>query len=93
MQKDRRLPIRDHILKRATDMSKSVPTFQAQGTADEGVLFQYGEMTSKALEESRYNVDFCSYNQMSHSTCDDKLFHLQLFLKQRITEKVGETPN
>ncbi|KAJ2831359.1 Vacuolar protein sorting-associated protein ist1, partial [Coemansia sp. 'formosensis'] len=34
-----------------------------------------------------YNVDFRSYNHMGHSTCDDELLHLQLFLKQRIPEK------
>ncbi|KAJ2814073.1 hypothetical protein H4S07_000182 [Coemansia furcata] len=36
------LPIRDRILKRATDASKSVPIFQAHGTTDEVVLLQYG---------------------------------------------------
>ncbi|KAJ2833611.1 hypothetical protein GGI24_000778 [Coemansia furcata] len=81
------LPVRDCILKRAMDVSKSVPIFRAHGTADEVVLFQYGEMTSKALEESEYNVDLRLYNQMSHSSCDDERFHLQQFLKQRIPEK------
>ncbi|KAJ2800375.1 hypothetical protein H4S07_005193 [Coemansia furcata] len=36
------LPIRNRILKRATDASKSVPILQVQGTADKVVLLQYG---------------------------------------------------
>ncbi|KAJ2840450.1 Vacuolar protein sorting-associated protein ist1, partial [Coemansia sp. 'formosensis'] len=56
------LPIRNHSLKRVTDASKSASIFQVHGTADEVVLFQYDEMTSKALEESGYNVDFRPYN-------------------------------
>ncbi|KAJ2896501.1 hypothetical protein GGI21_005041, partial [Coemansia aciculifera] len=81
------LPVRDRIMKRATDASKSVPVFEAHGTADEVVLYQYGEMTSNVLKESGYNVEFRSYERMGHSTCEDELLHLQMFLKKRIPEK------
>ncbi|KAJ2859881.1 hypothetical protein GGH94_005858 [Coemansia aciculifera] len=87
------LPIRDRIMARSTDASKSVPIFQAHGTADEVVLYQYGEMTSKELERCKYNVDFRSYNHMGHSTCEDELLHLQMFLKKSIPEKIAETTN
>ncbi|KAJ1999442.1 hypothetical protein GGI04_004570 [Coemansia thaxteri] len=87
------LPIRDRIMKRATDASKSVPIFQAHGSADETVLYQYGEMTSKMLQEVGYSVDFRTYNHMGHSTCEDELLHLQLFLKQRIPEKTDAELN
>ncbi|KAJ2457747.1 hypothetical protein GGF42_002494 [Coemansia sp. RSA 2424] len=82
------LPIRDRIMARATDASKSVPIFEAHGTADEVVLYQYGEMTSNVLKENGYNVEFRSYKHMGHSTCEDELLHLQLFLKKRIPEKI-----
>ncbi|KAJ2790777.1 hypothetical protein GGI18_001586 [Coemansia linderi] len=87
------LPIRDRILKRLTDASKSVPIFQAHGTADEVVQYQYGVMTSKALSENGYSVDFRSYDHMGHSTCDDELMHLQMFLKKTLPEKIAEATN
>ncbi|KAJ2491710.1 hypothetical protein IWW37_002034 [Coemansia sp. RSA 2050] len=90
------LPIRDRLLTRLTDASKSVPIFQAHGTADQVVQYQYGVMTSKALAENGYNVDFRSYDHMGHSTCDDELLHLQMFLKkvlpkEILPEKIAET--
>ncbi|KAJ2104430.1 hypothetical protein IW146_008649 [Coemansia sp. RSA 922] len=87
------LPVRDKLMARMTDASKKVPIFQAHGTADEVVLYQYGEMTSKELVKRGYNVDFRSYNHMGHSTCEDELLHLQMFLKKSIPEKIAETTN
>ncbi|KAJ2355154.1 hypothetical protein IWW50_003973 [Coemansia erecta] len=74
------LPLRERLLMRATDASKRVPVFHGHGTADEVVLFQYGEMTRNALQQSGYSVDFHAYNHMGHSTCDDEIRDLQSFL-------------
>ncbi|KAJ1727759.1 hypothetical protein H4S06_000215 [Coemansia sp. BCRC 34490] len=81
------LPIRDKILTRATDASKKVPVFQAHGTADEVVMFQYGEMTSEVLKKNGYNVDFRTYRHMGHSTCNDEIKDLGQFLSKQLPEQ------
>ncbi|KAI9505151.1 hypothetical protein GGI25_000344 [Coemansia spiralis] len=80
------LPIRDRIVVRATDASKRMPIFQGHGTADEVVLYQYGEMTSELLKKKGYNVDFNSYEHMGHMTCNDEINDLLAFLKKQIPE-------
>ncbi|KAJ2660295.1 hypothetical protein IWW48_003004 [Coemansia sp. RSA 1200] len=81
------LPIRDKILTRATDASKKVPVFQAHGTADEVVMFQYGEMTNEVLKKNGYNVDFRTYRHMGHSTCNDEIKDLGQFLSKQLPEQ------
>ncbi|KAJ2801956.1 hypothetical protein H4R21_002605 [Coemansia helicoidea] len=76
------LPVRERLLARATDASKRVPVFQGHGSADEVVLFQYGEMTAAALKKDGFNVDFHSYRNMGHSTCNEELRDLQAFLEK-----------
>ncbi|KAJ1756083.1 hypothetical protein LPJ77_002708 [Coemansia sp. RSA 2523] len=80
------LPMRERIMNRATDASKKVPVFHGHGTADEVVLFQYGEMTRNTLQKSGHSVDFHAYNHMGHSTCDDEIRDLQTFLSTCIPE-------
>ncbi|KAJ1740383.1 hypothetical protein LPJ68_003825 [Coemansia sp. RSA 1086] len=67
------MPVRERLIARATDASKQVPIFHGHGTADEVVLYQYGEMTSNLLQQKGYNVDFHSYNHMGHATCNEEL--------------------
>ncbi|KAJ2708631.1 hypothetical protein H4R19_004653 [Coemansia spiralis] len=74
------LPVRERIMARATDASKRMPIFHGHGTADEVVLFQYGEMSAAALRQSGYTVNFHPYPNMGHSTCDEELRDLQAFL-------------
>ncbi|KAJ2549046.1 hypothetical protein EV175_004594 [Coemansia sp. RSA 1933] len=78
------LPVRDRLVARVTDASKRVPVFQAHGTADEVVLYQYGEMTSEVLKKHGYDVEFRSYKYMGHSTCNDEIRDLQQFLAKQI---------
>ncbi|PIA19596.1 acyl-protein thioesterase-1 [Coemansia reversa NRRL 1564] len=80
------LPIRQRILTRATDSSKHTPIFHGHGTADEIVLYQYGEMTHNVLKKSGYNVEFHSYEHMGHSTCEDEIRDLNAFLRKCIPE-------
>ncbi|KAJ2784777.1 hypothetical protein H4R18_000904 [Coemansia javaensis] len=81
------LPVRERIMARATDASKRTPIFQAHGTADEVVLYQYGEMTAEALRQSGYAVDFHSYRHMGHSSCDEELRDLLAFLTKCLPEQ------
>ncbi|KAJ2077724.1 hypothetical protein H4R24_004949 [Coemansia sp. RSA 988] len=80
------LPIRQRILTRATDSSKRTPIFHGHGTADEVVMYQYGEMTRDVLEKNGYNVEFHSYEHMGHSTCEDEIRDLNAFLRKCIPE-------
>ncbi|KAJ1729597.1 hypothetical protein LPJ61_003446 [Coemansia biformis] len=74
------LPVHERIMARATDASKRTPIFHGHGTADEVVLFQYGEMSAKILQQSGYSVDLRPYRHMGHSTSDEELRDLQTFL-------------
>ncbi|KAJ1661893.1 hypothetical protein IW140_006343 [Coemansia sp. RSA 1813] len=81
------LPVRDRLLARVTDASKRVPVFQGHGTADEVVLYQYGEMTSEVLKKNGFDVDFRAYKYMGHATCNDEIRDLQQFLGKQIPEQ------
>ncbi|KAJ2374123.1 hypothetical protein GGI05_007345, partial [Coemansia sp. RSA 2603] len=62
------LPMRERLLSRATEASKKIPIFQAHGTADEVVKYQYGQMTQEALKKSGYIVEFNEYENMGHQS-------------------------
>ncbi|KAJ1836403.1 hypothetical protein LPJ63_000327 [Coemansia sp. RSA 2711] len=83
------LPVRERIMARATDASKRMPVFHGHGTADEVVLFQYGEMTRDVLKQSGYNVDFHAYNHMGHASCNDEIRDLQQFLAKCLPESAS----
>ncbi|KAJ1956684.1 hypothetical protein GGI12_005243 [Dipsacomyces acuminosporus] len=80
------LPIRDRIFSMATEASKQVPIFQGHGTADGVVLFEYGKMTAEALESKGYKHEFHAYEYMEHSSCEDEIRQLLMFLKKNIPE-------
>ncbi|KAJ1894454.1 hypothetical protein LPJ66_005180 [Kickxella alabastrina] len=82
------LPMRERLLARATDCSKKIPIFQGHGTADEVVMYQYGKVTSDALTNSGYNIEFNSYDYMGHSACSQELDDLKDFLQKNIPENV-----
>ncbi|KAJ1785938.1 hypothetical protein LPJ59_006033 [Coemansia sp. RSA 2399] len=81
------LPVRDRLVPRITDASKRVPVFQAHGTADEVVLYQYGEMTSEVLKKNGFDAVFKAYQHMDHSTCNDEIRDMQQFLAKQIPEQ------
>ncbi|KAJ2401057.1 hypothetical protein GGI23_001643 [Coemansia sp. RSA 2559] len=81
------LPVRDRLVPRITDASKLVPVFQGHGTADEVVLYQYGEMTSEVLKRNGFDAVFKSYQYMGHSTCNDEIRDMQQFLAKQIPEQ------
>ncbi|KAJ2384323.1 hypothetical protein GGI05_005045, partial [Coemansia sp. RSA 2603] len=81
------LPMRERLLSRATEASKKIPIFQAHGTADEVVKYQYGQMTQEALKKSGYTVEFNEYENMGHQSCSEELNDLKEFLEKQIPSK------
>ncbi|KAJ1722744.1 hypothetical protein LPJ53_002881 [Coemansia erecta] len=81
------MPVRERLLKRATEASKKIPIFQAHGTADEVVMYQYGQMTQEVLKKTGYNVEFHSYEHMGHHSCSEELDDLKDFLEKQIPLK------
>ncbi|KAJ1851030.1 hypothetical protein LPJ73_003188 [Coemansia sp. RSA 2703] len=81
------LPMRERLLSRATEASKKIPIFQAHGTADEVVKYQYGQMTQEALKKSGYIVEFNEYENMGHQSCSEELNDLKEFLEKQIPSK------
>ncbi|KAJ1789122.1 hypothetical protein LPJ59_005405 [Coemansia sp. RSA 2399] len=81
------LPVRDRLVPRITNASKHVPVFQAHGTADEIIPYQYGEMISEVLKKNGFDAVFKAYQHMDHSTCNDEIHDMQQFLAKQIPEQ------
>jgi lysophospholipase I len=65
------------------------PMFQAHGTDDMVVKFQYGSMTSKMLSDLGIPVKFLKVDGMAHEADPDELTDLGKWLKERIGDPQG----
>lgn len=82
------LPLKDKFAAETNDTNKETPYFMGHGTDDQVVKFQYGDSSSKALqEEFGRQVEFHSYPGMPHSACPEELAHLFKFLGNTIPKQ------
>lgn len=76
-----------------TDANLKTPFFQAHGTADMVVKFEFGEMTYNALKNMGIDVEFHEIEDMGHEACPEELRFLGDWLKQRlVTQEAVKEP-
>ncbi|KAJ1501237.1 hypothetical protein HMI56_003356 [Coelomomyces lativittatus] len=68
------------------DLSRNVPIFMAHGDVDEVVRFDWGLQSSDKLKALGYTVEFKSYRGLGHSSRDDQLKDVALFLNSVLKE-------
>ena len=61
-----------------------VKVFQAHGTADAVLRFDYGTSSSEKLKSLGMDVQFKSYGGMAHSACAEELDDLKDFLNGKV---------
>ena len=77
------LPMSSSYEKESLDKKKEgVKVFQAHGTADQVLRFDYGTLSSEKLKSLGFNVQFESYGGMAHSACAEELDDLKDFLNK-----------
>ena len=80
------LPMADSYSKGENGKS-GVKVFQAHGTADPVLRFDYGTSSSEKLKALGMDVQFESYGGMAHSACAEELDDLKDFLSGKIFNK------
>ncbi|KAL5376100.1 hypothetical protein DPSP01_010692 [Paraphaeosphaeria sporulosa] len=64
--------------------NQKTPIFMGHGDSDQVVAYKYGKMSSDALTEMGYNVDFRTYKGLVHSADEEELDHLEAYLTQQL---------
>ena len=77
------LPMADSYTK-GENAKTGVKVFQAHGTADPVLRFDYGTSSSEKLKALGMDVQFESYGGMAHSACAEELDDLKDFLSGKI---------
>ena len=80
------LPMADSYTK-GENAKTGVKVFQAHGTADPVLRFDYGTSSSEKLKALGMDVQFESYGGMAHSACAEELDDLKDFLSGKIFNK------
>ena len=64
-----------------TDANNSTPIFMGHGDSDDVVAYKWGVESQKALKEKGFaNLEFKTYKGMGHSSCDEEMRDLTVFL-------------
>jgi len=75
--------------KMRNEANSKTPMFQAHGTDDMVVKFQYGLMTCEKLTELDIPVKFVKVDGMGHEADPDELLDLGKWLKERVGNPEG----
>lgn len=79
------LPLRDHFLKDENKIlkeMKNTKVFQGHGDEDAVVPFPFGQLTSKIIKQSSLESQFKSYRGMQHSSCEEEMGDVKVFIEQ-----------
>jgi len=76
------LPMADSYT--SSSKKSGVKIFQAHGTADAVLRFDYGTISSEKLKSLGMDVQFESYGGMAHSACAEELDDLKDFLNGKV---------
>ena len=76
------LPMADSYAKEGMSEKKGVKVFQAHGTADPVLRFDYGASSCEKLKSLGLDVQFESYAGMAHSACAEELDDWKDFMKK-----------
>jgi predicted esterase len=68
----------------ADNPNKETPIFMAHGTADQVVDYKMGVMSKDILKRLEYNVDFRTYEDLTHSADPEEIDHLEAYLNKQI---------
>jgi len=64
--------------------NKSTPIFQAHGTSDPLIRFEWAKMTGELLKTLNSAHEFYEYSGLGHSSNEDEMMHLKQFLSKVI---------
>ncbi|ESO11676.1 hypothetical protein HELRODRAFT_154397 [Helobdella robusta] len=64
--------------------NQSVPILQCHGTDDTLIPFVMGKMTSEIVKQFDGNVQFKMYNGLGHSSCDEEMKDVKLFISEHL---------
>ncbi|CAC9890035.1 unnamed protein product [Aureobasidium pullulans] len=71
--------------------NKQTPIFMGHGDADPVVRYEWGQATSKVLQEWGWNVDFKTYKGLPHSAAPQEINDLERYIKERVPD-LGDKP-
>lgn len=71
-------------LLRYTLLIFSTQIFQAHGDCDPVVLFKWGQMTASFLKTFMKNIEFTTYQGLSHSSSDAELKDMRAFIERTL---------
>lgn len=75
------IPLHEEILRISpNDTLKQMPFLQCHGKVDPVVNYKFGEMSASVLKKFSDNHVFKSYPNLQHSSCDEEMDEVKLFL-------------
>lgn len=77
------LPRHEHF-PAATKAPNSLPIFQAHGDCDPVVPFKWGQMTASFLKTFMKNVEFTTYQGLTHSSSDAEINDMRQFIDRTL---------
>ncbi len=78
------LPFRADAAKEKHQANTDVPIFMAHGLRDPVVRYEYGENSSKLLQQLGYSVDWFSY-PIEHNVCAEEINDISTWIQQILT--------
>ena len=75
------LPVATATLAEASDINRDTPIFQAHGSVDDVVPFNFARNSRKQLHQAGYDVDWHEY-PIAHSVIPEELQHIRAFLSR-----------
>lgn len=81
------MPLHNKIMSMASDANRKTPIFWGHGDADQVVSYAYGKQSVELLQANKFNVKFNTYRYMGHSSSNDEIRDLLVFLKENLPEK------
>lgn len=74
------LPLRDDVSKEKHSANTDVPIFMAHGLHDTVVRYEFGEKSSKHLQQLGYSVNWFSY-PMEHNVCAEEINDISAWIQ------------
>ncbi|KAI9197359.1 Phospholipase/carboxylesterase/thioesterase [Polychytrium aggregatum] len=75
------LPLSKQILESHKDTNKETPFLLGHGDEDDVVALNWGKMSTAALTNLGFKINFKVYRGMGHSTCEQEIQDITQFLK------------
>ena len=75
------VPIAQATFAEASDANRNLPIFQAHGTLDDVVPFNFARNSRKRLHQQGYDVEWHEY-PIAHSVIPEELEHIKAFLER-----------